>query len=244
MASDISFDGMDTFGGNPFGGLDTTINWEEYTASTAFTSINDPSATSTQTVSPKDLFNDPLASAPPSTAFTNLTSPDINESPYIADSYEASPLFQDGEMMDNNNWFSLFPDSATEKVADPIQRTVSNHSFGQSSSASNSPIILDSSNRRKSSAADRSPHGVQSGSVSKPRRRKGPLQPIVIADPSDKVALKRARNTLAARDSRQRKFDHVQTLENQIAELVAEKEQAIAEAEKWKNLFLNAQPQS
>lgn len=43
------------------------------------------------------------------------------------------------------------------------------------------------------------------------------------------MALKRARNTLAARDSRQRKFDHVNLLEKRNAELEAE-------VEKWKRI--------
>ena len=50
-----------------------------------------------------------------------------------------------------------------------------------------------------------------------------------MVDPNDKVALKRARNTLAARDSRQRKFDHVNLLEKRNAELEAE-------VEKWKRI--------
>jgi general control protein GCN4 len=50
-----------------------------------------------------------------------------------------------------------------------------------------------------------------------------------MVDPNDKIALKRARNTLAARDSRQRKFDHVSTLEKRNAELEAE-------LEKWKQI--------
>jgi len=79
--------------------------------------------------------------------------------------------------------------------------------------------------RRKSSAAtEKSPSQAQShSSVAgvKPRRRKGPLLPITVTDPSDKAAIKRARNTMAARDSRQRKVDHVQTLERRIQELEA-----------------------
>ncbi|KAF2842110.1 hypothetical protein M501DRAFT_998353 [Patellaria atrata CBS 101060] len=245
-STDMNFDGMDSLGGIPFAGAElenTHLNWGDYNASTTFTPINSAGSTSTRTVSPKDLFNDPLASAPPSTAFTNLTSPDINESPYIADSYETSPLFQDNDMGHDDTWFSLFPESTNDKNADSMQRTDSNTSFTQNSSAGNSPLILDSSNRRKSSAGG-SPRAVQSGAISKPRRRKGTLPPIVIADPSDKVALKRARNTLAARDSRQRKFDHVQSLEKKITEIEQERDDAIAEAEKWKNAFLNSQAQS
>jgi general control protein GCN4 len=226
---DSSFDSLDAdFGA----GLDSgDFSWDQ-TVPTNFTAIN-TGASSTQTVSPKDIFGDNLGSAPPSTAFTNLTSPDINESPYM-DSYETSPLFQESNELggDSANWFSLFPES-NDRSAVPMERTVSNLSLGgQTSSSGNSPLIMDSSNRRKSSHAN-SPlgggHNRQSSvtGVNKQRRRKGPLPPIEV-DPADKTALKRARNTLAARDSRQRKLDHVSTLERRIAEL-EEREQQFRE---------------
>jgi len=214
-----SFDGLDAFGA----GMDGDFGWES--TAPAFTAIN-TGASSTQTVSPKDLFNDSLGSAPPSTAFTNLTSPDINESPYMADSYECSPLFQDNTELgaDTTDWYSLFPDTTERPRANPMERQTSNLSFGeQTSSSSNSPVVLDTSNynRRKSSnpmsPVGHNRHSSVSG-VNKPRRRKGPLPPIEV-DPQDKTALKRARNTLAARDSRQRKLDHVGSLEGRIREL-------------------------
>jgi hypothetical protein len=198
----------------------------------AFTSINDPSAAgSTRTVSPKDIFNDVLGSAPPSTAFTNLTSPDIGESPYL-DNYDQSPgIFAGDAVMASDNWFSLFPEDdikVAAPVAPDLERTVSSTSMARSSSSStNSPIILDGSHRRKSSV-NGSP--ALNASITKSRRRKGVLPPIAV-DPSDKVALKRARNTLAARDSRQRKFELVQTLEQRTKELEAE-------VEKWKSIAL------
>jgi general control protein GCN4 len=198
----------------------------------AFTSINDPSvAGSTQTVSPKDIFNDVLGSAPPSTAFTNLTSPDIGESPYL-DNYDQSPgMFAGDAVMASDNWFSLFPEDdikAAAPVAPVLERTISSTSMARSSSSStNSPIILDGSHRRKSSI-NGSP--ALNASITKSRRRKGVLPPIAV-DPSDKIALKRARNTLAARDSRQRKFELVQTLEQRTQELEAE-------VEKWKSIAL------
>ena len=232
----VSYDTMGAGLGPAFGQLDhaSDMSWD-FSGSTAFTSINDPSvaSSSTRTVSPKDIFQDPLASAPPSTAFTNLTSPDIGDSPFITDSYDTSPLFQpDGDFQDTSNWFPLFTDNS-EKTSQPptanaLERTVSSNSMARSSSSStNSPVILDVSKRRKSSV-NGSPATHASVNGVKPRRRKGPLPPIAV-DPSDKVALKRARNTLAARDSRQRKFDHVQTLERRNAELEAE-------IEKWKTL--------
>jgi general control protein GCN4 len=208
-------------------------------STSAFTTINDPlhAAGSTRTVSPKDIFNDPLGSAPPSTAFTDLTSPDIGESPFITDSYDTSPMFQGDAVMAPDNWFSLFPEDVDSKpsppavVAPSLERSISGQSMARSSSSSmNSPapVLLDNAHRRKSSVTG-SP-ATNGAAVQKPRRRKGPLPPIAV-DPSDKIALKRARNTLAARDSRQRKFDHVSSLERRNAELEAE-------IEKWKSIAL------
>lgn len=206
-----------------------------------FTAINDPSVASgsTRTVSPKDIFNDGFGSNPPSTAFTNLTSPDIGDSPFISDSFECSPMFQGEPMISNtNDWFSLFPEDeikipdtayAPAALSFPLERTISSQSMERSGSSSmGSPLVLDSSFRRKSSVTN-SP--ATNAGISKARRRKGPL-PSISVDPSDKIALKRARNTLAARESRQRKFDHVSELELRNSELEAE-------IEKWKRIAMD-----
>jgi general control protein GCN4 len=204
----------------------------------AFTAINDHSvaAGSTRTVSPKDIFADHFGSAPPSAAFTNLTSPDINDSPFINDSFECSPMFQNEPTMNNNDWFSLFPEEESKTVEPnygstavslPLERTISSQSMERSgSSSTGSPIVLDSSFRRKSSVTN----SPATNGISKSRRRKGPL-PAISVDPSDKIALKRARNTLAARESRQRKFDHVAELEKRNSDLQAE-------IDKWKSIAI------
>jgi general control protein GCN4 len=220
-----SFESLDA---NFGAGLDQSgdFDWDT-SVSAGFTAIN-TGASSTRTVSPKDIFNnESFGSAPPSTAFTNLTSPDMNNSPYMTDSYETSPLFQDNSGLDAgaDNWFPLFPESS-DPASTSMERTVSDASLGgRTSSSGNSPLIMDASNRRKSSqnASPFNGHTRQSSvsGVNKPaRRRKGPLPPIEV-DPGDKTALKRARNTLAARDSRQRKLDHINTLESRISELEA-----------------------
>ena len=138
--------------------------------------------------------------------------------------------------MPADNWYSLFPEDEFKPalpvapVAPALERSVSAVSMERSNSSStNSPVILEASSahRRKSSVTG-SP--ANSSGVNKARRRKGPLPPIAV-DPADKVALKRARNTLAARDSRQRKFDHVATLEKRNQELEAE-------VEKWKTIAI------
>lgn len=227
------FDDLDTPGaGGDFstGGL-PDFGWEMSTGN--FTAINGaPASTSTQTISPKDLFND---SAPPSTAFTNLTSPDVNASPFGIDSYQTSPAFMtenDFNSDNTNTWFSLFPDSNNDApaAAHPVERTMSDQSFQSTGSSGASPALGNAAHRK--SITD-TPPSARHSSVSgvKPRRRKGPL-PNIELDPNDKVAYKRARNTLAARDSRQRKLEHVTTLEAEIAELKEE-------VEKWKQIAIS-----
>nr|ADB89940.1 cross-pathway control protein A [Plenodomus lingam] len=177
----------------------------------AFTAVNDPSVASgsTRTVSPKDIFNDAFGSNPPSTAFTNLTSPDINDTPYMFDSFNCSPSFEGDFCMpsDDTSWPSLFPEvDNTYRLPSGLEQFISQKVI---SHVNNSPSI---------------------NGISKARRRKGEL-PAITVDPSDKVALKRARNTLAARESRQRKFDHVSELERRNSELEAD-------VEKWKSIAI------
>ncbi|KIW06527.1 uncharacterized protein PV09_02959 [Verruconis gallopava] len=219
-----SFDGLDADFGAAF---DTSgdFGWD---AGTSFTAVNNSNGTaSASTVSPKDLFNDFLGSAPPSTAFTNLTSPDINASPYMASSNDVSPMFANTDDIgtDTSSWFPLFPEMSADSApksagnAPAMQRNDSNATEG---SSGDSPLILDEHNfrRKPSNANGTSPGHGRHSSISgvKPRRRKAPLPPIAV-DSNDKVALKRARNTLAARESRQRKLDHLNSLEARIKEL-------------------------
>lgn len=215
-----SFDGLDADFGAGFN-ASGDFDWD---AGTSFTAVNNGTGTtSTSTVSPRDLFNDYLGSAPPSTAFTNLTSPDINASPYMASSStEVSPMFHnmdDSLAPDTSNWYSLFPEDSTgqSQVAPPMERHDSNVTTG---SASESPLVLDEHNFRRQSTNKSPGHGRNTSisGVSKARRRKQQLQPITV-DGNDKVAVKRARNTLAARESRQRKLDHLGGLEARIKEL-------------------------
>jgi len=56
------------------------------------------------------------------------------------------------------------------------------------------------------------------------RKRDKPLPPIIVEDPNDTVAMKRARNTLAARKSRQRKMQRFDELEDKISKLEAERD--------------------
>lgn len=180
------------------------------------------------TVSPQDLLRDPFASAPNSTAFTNLTSPSTyNESPEYSDNFDVSPFVGGGDIdqaLAGDPWYPLFPqDEQADQAADhsPLlpeeELEVSEH--------------LRSTRRRSGTASSppSGPHASVSGVNS--RKRDKPLPPIIVEDPNDTVAMKRARNTLAARKSRQRKMQRFEELEDEIAKLKSERDH-------WKSLAL------
>lgn len=75
------------------------------------------------------------------------------------------------------------------------------------------------------SISERKRKRVTSQSYSR-RTRVEPLPPIVVGDAEDCVAVKRARNTLAARRSRERKMLKLTDLEKQVEELLLERERA------------------
>jgi len=188
-----------------------------------------PSASTNQgTVSPKDLVRDRMESAPNSVALTNLTSPSVFDTPELNDDFETSPLFTSEceiSTTGQDPWFSLFPTpESTESPANrPVELNRSFSSTGEVSSPRPSPP--------QSAPMSRGPSGRHS-SVSgvNSRRRDKPLPPILI-DQADAVAAKRARNTLAARKSRQRKLERFEELENEIAQLKADRDH-------WKELAL------
>jgi hypothetical protein len=172
------------------------------------------SSTNMGTISPSEL----LMSAPNSTALTALTSPSIY-TPELSDSFDVSPSFEAADGWDHNpdNWPSLFPESTTGQplVADQspalggidAEQSATAHERRQSSNVS---------------PKNSSRHSLVAGVNS--RKRDKPLPPIVIDDPADTVAVKRARNTLAARKSRERKAAKMEELEAEIARLEADRD--------------------
>jgi Basic region leucine zipper len=188
------------------------------------------SSTNMGTVSPQDLLiQEPFMSAPNSTAFTALTSPSIyNESPEFTDSFDVSPHFGSADFDNGSNdpWFPLFPqeNAMAEKPAD--------HSPAQGSDDLEIVEFTSASSRRKS--GNSSPSGAgRHASVSgvNSRKRDKPLPPIIVEDPNDVIAMKRARNTLAARKSRERKAQRLDELEEKIAKLEEERDH-------WKRIAL------
>jgi hypothetical protein len=192
--------------------------------------LSSSSSTNMGTVSPQDLLrNDPFGTAPNSTSFTNLTSPSTyNESPEYSDNFDVSPFIGNNGDIDSalagDPWYPLFPqDDRVEQQAD--------HSPLQPEEELEVSESLRSTRRRSGTAS--SPPAGSHASVSgvNARKRDKPLPPIIVEDPNDTVAMKRARNTLAARKSRQRKMQRFEELEDEIAKLKAERDH-------WKNIAL------
>lgn len=228
---------LDSFGAFGDGGVSAWSSPYDLTASVS--SLG--SSSNMGTVSPQDLvLQDSFMSAPNSTAFTALTSPSIyNESPEFNDSYDVSPNFGNAEFDGTSaEWFPLFPQSevtAPQKAA-PVPATPAPAPVVENSPTSSSDDLEAAKpsaghQRRKSGTSPPvSRHSSVSGVNS--RRRDKPLPPIIVEDPSDTIAMKRARNTLAARKSRERKAQRFEELEEKIAKLEAERDH-------WKQLALN-----
>ena len=201
--------------------------------STQFESINHPAAaqaSSVQTISPKDLMVDTI-SAPPSGAFTDLTTPGTStfESPYMANSNETSPMFaEEAFSEDPDQWPSLF-----DPVDEPMPNGPLSH-FTQSPTTTHAAPKMSrnasSPGQTSARSSTQGRHSFASGVA--PRRRDKPLPAITIEDPNDTVAVKRARNTLAARKSREKRQERTEALLSQVNMLEEE-------VEKWKNIALS-----
>ncbi|KAI1814055.1 hypothetical protein GGS20DRAFT_577141 [Poronia punctata] len=187
-----------------------------------------PSSVHMGTVSPVELLLQDQYSAPNSSAFTNLTTPsNYGESPGF-ENYEVSPNFGDFEAGSSDNWFPLFPESseADQLTTQPKSPLLANEELDVSDTQSSPRPKPSNSPRSQSHGRHSSVSGVNA------RRRDKPLPPIIVEDPNDTVAMKRARNTLAARKSRERKAQKLEELEEQIAKLVAERDH-------WKRVALS-----
>lgn len=217
--------------GNPNGFMNDNFSFESFMSEDGaadgmqapdFTAINGSHATGT-TVSPQELFND---SIPPSTSFTNLTTPGSTYLETPLDDFETSPLFNDNLDAANassGEWYSLFPDAEQTAGAPLMMRN--------SSSSSGNKVVVHPGgepNHRKRSSTATSPtfspavkHSAVAGVSA--RRRDKPLPPIMV-DEHDTVAMKRARNTAAARKSRAKKVAERDDLEAEIADLKAQVE--------------------
>lgn len=173
------------------------------------------------TVSPSDIHVNP--SVPGSVAFTSPYS--LFDSP--SEGYDTSPLFNTiDDPDDSNTWFSLFPPPTPSSEESPVPPDhASSHSRKTEPVSPSSTESPDTSPRYHASSGTN-----KRSSTSGVRKRTNPLPPIVVEDPSDVIAMKRARNTLAARKSRAKKAEKMEDLEATIAKLRED-------VEYWKNLY-------
>lgn len=200
----------------------------DYTAD-GFTAVNH--SVSGPTVSPKDVFN--VDSVPPSTCFTNLTTPGSTFLETPDDDYQTSPLFDSliTDQSGSDNWFPLFEqDTTTTTDGAAMMRT-------DSSSSANQIVVHPGGEARKRSStlaspAIHSPAGRHASIAGVGARKRDKPLPAIVVDESDSIALKRARNTAAARKSRAKKLEERDVLEAEIAELKAQ-------VDHWKSLALH-----
>lgn len=173
---------------------------------------NDSGSSIGSTISPSDIHMNPHMNGFTSPYSALIDSPD---------GYDTSPLFGADDVSDT--WYSLFPEETpeSEESGSVAASTKKQHTGdGASPTSTDSP---DTSPRFRGSSQKRS-------STSGVRKRPTKLPPIVVEDPTDVVALKRARNTLAARKSRAKKAEKMEDMEATIEDLKAQ-------VEHWKAMY-------
>lgn len=220
------FDQLDLQGG--FHG-DATLDFLDTSFGSSI--LESPTQAHPATVSPTDLFNDePVMSAPPSTAFPNLATPESEflDSPFTSSGLNTTPMLEGAldselDMTRLEGMPSLFPELSYDQF-DVSPAIVPNSSFGslsdlaqpspmvrQKSSPGRPPIIHD----RKASLSA----GITKGN--NPKVRSKDLPEITIDSEDDKETAKRKKNTAAARKSRQRKQETMSAMSAEISRLRA-----------------------
>ncbi|KIW95199.1 uncharacterized protein Z519_03783 [Cladophialophora bantiana CBS 173.52] len=231
-----AFDSMYLPGGDFSASHDDFLDLEpNFQSNNHFTTVN--SGVNDGTISPTDLFKDDamIMSAPPSTAFPNLSTPDSSflESPAIASSgLNTSPL-EDGELdaqlnfAELDNMVPLFPQNSLDQFAcHPLSTAPFTQSTSSAVSSRPASRAQETGMVRQKSSPGRPPsqpyhtrkrsetYGVSK--ASKPRKS---LPEITIDSDDDKETAKRKKNTAAARKSRQRKQEHAEAAEAEIQRL-------------------------
>jgi hypothetical protein len=217
---------------------DSTMFSPPHYAQPSFATVNEPvTIHSTGTVSPKDLMADP-GSAPPSTSFTDMSTPSFESPGYF--SHDTSPLFADSEIA-HEEWPPLFPVAGDAFASVNFDDTHVGTTLSKPAPAQ-SPLINADSSPGESPRPGRPSARHSSISGVKSKNREKPLPPIRY-DSNDPVAIKRARNTEAARKSRARKVELQDQMERRIADLeksLQESQQREAESRQrelyWKSV--------
>ena len=129
----------------------------------------------------------------------------------------------DGDLpADHNDWSSLFPDS--HDMPEDFDMTLA--TFAQEKAGKPRPSTA--------SVSAASPESYTDGDASSPKAKNKRNLPEPKFDPADPVAVKRARNTMAARKSRRRKVEKQEQMEDRIRELEAMLAKSEKDVEYWK----------
>lgn len=199
--------------------FDNLLSVDELAALNGFR-VNDPALSAT--VSPEDIFIDYSLSAPNSNALTDLTTPSL----YDDSPYDVSPALGGANDTDCQNWAPLFNDNNIYSNVLPTPEVpsleASTSSLSQSQATDMSRTTSTASNPGKDSTL-RPRLSTVAGINKASRRTLKDLPPIEVNDDDDK-AVKRARNTMAARKSRQKKRDTEDLLREALEAMTADRD--------------------
>jgi hypothetical protein len=225
-----AFDHMYLPGDDSFDPVDSMLGYGY--SDQAFTAINGSTSTQSpvtpQTVSPQELSNHTMAmSAPSSTAFPPLSTPGSTyfESPFMeTSSLDTSPMI-DGALDSTLDFekfaMPLFPQDGSDMFANAHASFASAGTASTNVSASSPMVRQKSSPGRPSTSCSVRGHARKHSSVSgisKPKARRE-LEPIRITEEDSKEDAKRKKNTAAARKSRQKRQETMETYEAELQRL-------------------------
>ena len=180
-------------------------------------------------MSPQSLSSTPSINHPLATPWTTPIDPFVsssamtNKPPADLDSYDfdallANPMYD--EVHDVSGWEPLFSPPSVSPLELPLGTRFVREKRSAIVMGPNKYSSAFPNKRQKALACefDRLA-GPSLSSAATLGCDKTDLPPIVVSDPSDPKALRRARNTAAARRSRDKKREHLQELEARITEL-------------------------
>jgi general control protein GCN4 len=206
---------------------------EMTTDSLTFTAANDPTS-ATATISPQDLFlsNHDFGAAPDTTTTGYLSTPSLYDGTPDMSSYDCSPAF--GTMDVEPNWPPLFADNTDKDDFASAPLFASTGSLDSIELNNNDLSLVSSTSSVQSRSTPRisatpaaddmlrktlGPTSVLKSS----RRQTRDLAPIAVNEEDD-LAVKRARNTMAARKSRQKKRDIEDALREALEKMTRERD--------------------
>ncbi|KAF7846008.1 hypothetical protein BT93_L5612 [Corymbia citriodora subsp. variegata] len=184
--------------------------------------LNSPHQAHPLTVSPSEIFDDfGITSAPASTAFPPLDTPQLSYMGSTSSSFEPTPL--DGYLdidLDGEADPTMFPD--LESFGEPL---VAQNSFGLltdlHSAPAPSPMVRQKSSPGRPPIVHDRKASLSAGIAKAYQKPRKDLPEITVDNEDDSVTAKRKKNTAAARKSRARKQETMSAMAAEIARLRA-----------------------